>query len=272
MQIFYNLLTPHHHPTIGAISIGIFDGLHLGHKQLLKQLLYESAPLDSAIITFSNHPANFINKQNTIGYIMSLKHKEKLLCQMGINYLFHIPFSAEIQNQTASQFIAFLKKSLNPKCFLAGYDTKIGSDKLSFKELLAKLFNDQDIAFKTSTALMDKNSIISSTNIRRAISNNQLHKVSQMLGRPYSLYIKIQLHTSDQFHSYMLEQENLLLPPEGFYETLVKFEGTENYVEAIVCIKAQTLSGTLKSSTIIINQPIYTEIFFDTDAILDTKK
>lgn len=172
-----------------VITIGTFDGVHLGHQQILNRLIKEASKIngESVIITFHPHPRKVISSAILgIRLINTLEEKISLLEPMGIDHLVVAPFTDAFANQPAEDYIKnFLIEKFHPHTIIIGYDHRFGRERLGDYRLLEKLavhykFNLKEIP----KHILDEISI-SSTNIREAILHNDVDTANKLLGHEF---------------------------------------------------------------------------------------
>lgn len=206
------------YPKIGPslVTIGVFDGVHLGHQQLLHSLVHHARALGlkAVVFTFTEHPSHLFNLGHTKPAITTLEHRLKLIEECGVNDIILFDFTKEFAAQTAEQFLHNLKKSIDLKALFLGYDGKIGSDR--------KKSNFSDTELVTIPPYSEHGHLISSSKIRDEISNGDFKNLPDLLGRPYTLYAPIipgegigaKLGTP----TLNIDVKGLQLPPKGVYE------------------------------------------------------
>jgi riboflavin kinase/FMN adenylyltransferase len=223
---FINKLAP---KKIGAITIGVFDGVHKGHKSLIDKVIHSSHQEKSALITFSNHPKSFFDKEKKNILISTLEHKIELLKSTGIDCLFVVPFTKEFAEITAKKFLEAIKDNLNPSKIILGYDAVIGRNREGTKEFVEKLTPMLGIDVEYIKPVFENNQIISSTKIRDFIRLAKFDEASLQLGRPYSIYGKVQNGNKKAtllgFPTANINVNMLQLPPFGVYKVSIKFKG-----------------------------------------------
>jgi riboflavin kinase/FMN adenylyltransferase len=118
-----------------VITIGSFDGLHLGHRQLL-QFLNEKAAQQNAkslVISFLPNPRIFFNVHKDFYLLNDLQEKRRLMDEMEIDYLMQLPFDATFASQSAEEFVKKILAVLKPKAVVLGYDHKFGKNRTGSK-------------------------------------------------------------------------------------------------------------------------------------------
>ena len=112
--------------TSSAITLGNFDGFHIGHQSLVSELINLSGGLKKIIITFNPHTQKILANINNFNTITSNKHKLDLISECNIDYVSTIKFDKEFSQINAKKFIDLILKKYNPKIIMIGYDSKFG--------------------------------------------------------------------------------------------------------------------------------------------------
>jgi riboflavin kinase/FMN adenylyltransferase len=170
-----------------AITLGNFDGFHLGHLSLIKNLkeIAEKEKLNSGVITFFSHPQKLLKKKQNYE-IFDFEHKKKIFCQQQIHSIFYLHFDEALSNTSATSFLAALCKKIPICYFCVGYDFSFGKNREGNIELLKKIAlqkNFQVIQF----APLRKRKIISSSLIRKLLLQGNFNNANNYLGRQWSL-------------------------------------------------------------------------------------
>lgn len=175
-----------------VIATGFFDGVHLGHRFILQQLLEEARKRgdESMVVTFWPHPRNVLqNDARNLRLLTSMEEKKKLLTDIGIDKVEVIPFSREFSRLTTEDYLRdYVIAKFGGKAVLVGYDNRIGSDLCAPEQtagIAEKLGLEviRPMSFKTDNGI-----VISSTKIRNALSEGNIDEANAMLGYPYQLY------------------------------------------------------------------------------------
>ncbi len=193
MRIFDNL-NSYSSEKESVLTIGTFDGVHIGHKKILKRLIEESKKnnLSSLVMTFFPHPRMILNKSNEIKMIDTIDEKIYLLEKTGLDNLIIHPFDDNFSKTTAKEFVSeILVKKLRIKQIIIGYDHKFGKDREASVEDLKKfgadyMFNVNEIPAQEIDSIK-----ISSTKIRDAILNGEIEKCNKFLDRNFILTGKV---------------------------------------------------------------------------------
>jgi riboflavin kinase/FMN adenylyltransferase len=169
-----------------VITIGTFDGVHLGHKQIIDNLKTEAANAggESVIITFHPHPRKVVSSVITgVRLINTLPERIELLEKTGIDHLVIVPFTDYFASQTAGEYISdFLVAKFKPHTIIIGYDHRFGKDRTGDYKMMedkAAVYNYQ---LKEIPEHILNTIKVSSTNIRNAVLHSNVEEANQFLG------------------------------------------------------------------------------------------
>lgn len=172
-----------------VITIGTFDGVHSGHKQIINQLKEEAHVVngETVIITFNPHPRKILQNQlHEVNLINTLSEKIELLEIEGIDHLVIVPFTKSFSDQQAGDYIEnFLVKYFHPHTIIIGYDHHFGRNREGNYQLLEAMKEKYNYKVKEIPKHVWKKNIISSTNIRNAIINGDIETANDCLGYDY---------------------------------------------------------------------------------------
>jgi len=173
-----------------VLSIGNFDGIHLGHHAVLSRLLKEAARLQvpSTVMTFEPQPAELFAGKNAPGRLSRLRDKFVQLEKLNLERLLCVSFTHEFANLSATEFIEeLLIKKLNVKFLVIGDDFHFGYQRLGDFALLKEAGKKHGFEVVDTQSLSQNASRVSSTRIRSALAKGDLQQAEQMLGRKYSI-------------------------------------------------------------------------------------
>lgn len=174
----------------GVVTIGNFDGVHLGHQAVIKQLTAKAAALQcpSLMITFEPLPREFFAPERAPARLTRLREKYKLLCPSSIDWLLYLHFNHSLACMEAADFIrAVLVEKLGIRCLIAGDDFRFGQGRRGDFTLLQKAgkrFGFDVIRMHTFYLEGER---ISSTRVRNTLVHGELSEAEKLLGRPYSM-------------------------------------------------------------------------------------
>jgi riboflavin kinase/FMN adenylyltransferase len=189
LNIFKNFKDYHSEKPL-ALSLGMFDGVHLGHKYIIDELKKVGAEnnLETAILTFWPHPRFVFNPNEDLKLLNTIEEKKFLMEKYTINNLFVKEFDDEFRNLTGEEFVRqILIDKLNVKYLIIGYDHSFGKNKSGNFELLQKLSTELDFEVEQMEAINIHENNISSTKIRNALLAGNIKEANEMLGYSYSI-------------------------------------------------------------------------------------
>ena len=225
-----------------VVTIGTFDGIHLGHQKILSRLINSSKnkDLNSVVLTFFPHPRIILNKYNEVKMIDTLDEKIIHLNETGIDTLIIHPFDKKFSLLSANQFIKdFLVEKLKIKHIIIGYDHRFGKGREASVTDLKNYASDYDFTVEEIKAQEIEKITVSSTKIRNSINQGDIKTTEKYLGRYFNLTgkvvkgdglgKKINYPTANIF----IEETYKIIPKDGVYliETIIKdklFNGMMN--------------------------------------------
>jgi riboflavin kinase/FMN adenylyltransferase len=215
-----------------CLAIGVFDGVHLGHQQIIRQTVTDARQHDALalVVTFDRHPNAIVAPDKIPPQIYTRSQKLRAIESLGVDALLEIPFDLAFSQKPADAFVRELAHDLrNLQSICVGADFLFGYRRGGHVPLLKSLGETLRFQVHGLAALALDGQVVSSTRIREAIRAGKLDEVSQMLGRPYSLCGRVV--TGDRigrqlgFPTANLEMANLVLPPRGVYAAVTKCQG-----------------------------------------------
>ena len=185
MQVHYNIdKLPLFNKAV--ITIGTFDGVHMGHRQIIDKLKAEASAIggETVIVTFHPHPRKVVSSAILgIRLINSLEERIGLLRELGIDHLVVVPFTDHFANQSADHYIQhFLVEKFHPHTIIIGYDHRFGRDRTGDYRLLENRAKEFGYRLLEIPKHVLENISISSTNIREAILHNDIATADTLLG------------------------------------------------------------------------------------------
>jgi len=173
-----------------AVTIGTFDGVHLGHRAILERLVKTATDenLDSVLLTFFPHPRMVLQKDVQLKLINTIDERKELIKKTGLDQLVIHPFTKEFSRLTALQFVRdILVNCLNVKKIIIGYDHRFGRNRNATIEDLKEFGITYDFEVIEITAQELDEVAISSSKIRRALENGHIKTANSYLGYLFML-------------------------------------------------------------------------------------
>ncbi len=216
-----------------AITVGSFDGVHVGHRTILRKLMEVAKQNngESVVITFYPHPRHFLG-DTPLPILNTLSEKVNNLEKMGIDHLVVVPFDEAFAKQSATDYIEqFLLKKFHPKSIILGYDHRFGAGRKGDIQLLRKLTKGKDIQIIEIPANEINKVKVSSTKIRNALLEGDVKTAQTYLKQPYSISGTV-IH-GDQVGTQLgfptanikIDDPDKLIPADGVYAVLVRING-----------------------------------------------
>lgn len=173
-----------------VITIGMFDGVHIGHQSLISDLKEKAKELNTnpIIITFDNHPQLALKPKNLskINLLQTNEERFSKLQTLGINDIITIHFTKEFAQFKAEEFIDLLLKKYNPQYLLSGYDNHFGNkSSQDFDKLVIASKEKGLILERSKNCVFYDNIEVSSTQIRKALANGNIKLANAMLNEEY---------------------------------------------------------------------------------------
>jgi riboflavin kinase/FMN adenylyltransferase len=190
MEIIRGLeaLNKSYHNTV--LTIGNFDGVHLGHQKILSTVLRRAEEMKgtSMAVTFDPHPMKVISPERKITILTTLEEKAKIMEEMGIRVFLCIKFTKEFSKMQPDDFITdVLVKKINAKEIIVGTNYAFGKNKKGTVDLLRRRGKKYGFTVKVIRNAKLYGNVVSSSKIRELLSKGELLKVSKFLGRAYSI-------------------------------------------------------------------------------------
>ncbi len=218
-----------------VVTIGTFDGVHLGHRQIIRQLKEEAALIqgETVIITFHPHPRKIVREgQSPVPILSTLSEKIALLEAEGIDHLVVVPFDETFAAQTAAEYVQyFLVEKFHPHTVIIGYDHRFGKGRAGDYHLLEAYGLQLGFMVKEIPEHILDEVTISSTRIREALLQTDIDTANHFLGYSYffeGIVVKgNQLGRTIGFATANLQVEDAekLIPGNGVYAVTVSLAG-----------------------------------------------
>ena len=210
-----------------VVTIGTFDGVHLGHRQIINKLKEEAAAVngESVIITFHPHPRKVVSSTILgIRLINTMEEKIRLLSDLHVDHLVIVPFTDAFANQPAEDYVKnFLVDKFHPHTVIIGFDHRFGKDRLGDYKLLEKMAPELDYRLKEIPRHLQDEIAISSTNVRQAILHGDFETANKLLG--YEFFFEGEIVHGDKMGRQLgyptanlkISNEEKIIPGDGIY-------------------------------------------------------
>lgn len=216
------------------VTIGTFDGVHIGHKAILKRLIDSAKKndLESVVLTFFPHPRIVVQKDSNIKLINTLSEKTRLLEKTGLDQLVVHPFTKKFSRMTAIEYVRdILVNQLNAKKIIIGYDHRFGRNRTANINDLRDFGKTYNFEVVEISAQELDDVAVSSTKIRNALGNSDIETANGYLGYNYSISGTVVNgkaigRTLDYPTANLtFEEDYKLIPEKGIYITKSYFDG-----------------------------------------------
>lgn len=213
------------------LTIGVFDGVHAGHRYLLHKLQQRAAErnLLSGVVTFNPHPQSVLHPQDQLPWLSSLEDRVRAFRELGVGVVAVLTFTPEVARLSARDFISLLQKHLKMQDIMVGPDFTLGRGGEGNTSLLRTLGDEMGFSVEVVAPYMIDGEVVSSTLIRRALIQGEMKRVEKLMGRRF--YLKGRVVTSDKrgrvlgFPTANVDvQPQQALPNDGVYATIVHID------------------------------------------------
>jgi len=217
-------------PKDTLITIGVFDGVHLGHRYLISQLNEQAKQkqLMSGVITFHQHPQEVMSPGTKLPFLTEITERTEILKNQGVEFVIVLSFTQELARLSAREFIGLLVKYLRMKGLVIGPDFVMGQNREGNFTALNELGKELNFSVTAVPPMIINGQVVSSTVIRAAIARGDMKRVQELMGRPFSLHGHVVkgagLGTKLGFPTANLDtNSDQAIPSNGVYATLAHF-------------------------------------------------
>jgi len=216
------------------LTIGVFDGVHAGHRYLLEKLQQRAAEknLISGVVTFSPHPQSVLYPHNQLPWLSSLEDRVRTFQELGVKIIAVLTFTSKVAQLGAREFISLVKKQLRMRGIMVGPDFALGRGREGNIDLLHAMGREMEFSVEVIPAYTINGEVVSSTLIRRVLAQGDMRKVERLMGRYFQLGGKV--ITSDKrgrilgFPTANLDiRPQQALPGNGTYATIAQVDGEQ---------------------------------------------
>ena len=217
------------------LTIGIFDGVHCGHQEIIRHLTAGAKRANAAalVISFYPHPAAVLGKRKNVKYLSLPDEKAELLEKLGVDVFLEHPFDQEIATLSAKEFMVRIEKRVQRKKMLIGYDFALGKDRQGDAEYLTALGEKSGYAVQTFEPLLSEGAAISSSRVRDALADGHVRDAHHLLGHPYTLCGSV-IHGDGRGRKINIPTANIeikaekITPKNGVYATWAILQGKKH--------------------------------------------
>ncbi len=176
-------------PGDSYLTIGVFDGVHLGHRHLMTLLRKKAAAAGclAGVLTFRNNPLTVLRPDVSIPTITTVEERVRLMRQIGIDFVVPVTFTPDVSRITAEEFVALLHKHLRMRCMVIGPDFALGHRRQGTPEVLKELGERLGFSVTVAEPFTYESERVSSTTIRSALAQGDIQTAVALLGRRFTL-------------------------------------------------------------------------------------
>lgn len=239
----------------GAIALGTFDGLHVGHRKIIYGAL-ASGIRPVGIVTFANHPLSVIAPEQEPPQLVSPAERRKLLGEQGIDFLLELTFTGQLAHQPPESFVKDLLKALRPRVILVGENFTFGAGGRGTADTLASCVAEVSAGLTGQTCQVVKvplictedGAVVSSTRIRQAVQGGKVLEAAFLLGRPFTMEGSV-VHGDQQGRTIgfptanLALEERLAVPANGAYAVYAAIAGENGRLPGIAAITSKPTAG-----------------------------
>ena len=174
-----------------VVATGFFDGVHTGHRLVIKQLVEAAAVRgdESMVVTFWPHPRNVLQKEaRSLRLLTTLDQKKQQLLDLGVDHVEVLPFTKDFSTMTTEDYLRMLMENYGAKTILLGYDNRMGCDAKGADQVAAIASGLGLEVIRTEMVSSEKGYAVSSTKIRQRLEEGDVREAASMLGYAYSLH------------------------------------------------------------------------------------
>ena len=174
-----------------VVATGFFDGVHVGHRLVIRQLVEAAAVRgdESMVITFWPHPRNVLQKEaRSLRLLTTLAEKREMLLGLGVDHVEVLPFTKDFSSMTMREYLQMLMERYGVRTVLLGYDNRVGSDAAGADEVAAVAVELGLEVLRAEMVPSEKGYAVSSTKIRERLEAGDVEGATAMLGYDYSVH------------------------------------------------------------------------------------
>jgi riboflavin kinase/FMN adenylyltransferase len=207
-----------------ALTIGVFDGVHLGHQLLVSKTKEKAAAknLESVVVTFLHHPRLVLGRQSHITFITSIEERVSRLEGLGVSHVVTLSFTHELARLSAREFITLLMDHLKMRELVIGPDFALGKERSGNIASLQALGSELGFGIEVVPPLLYQGEVVSSTAVRGALARGEVNKMNKLLGRHFTLTGQVEKgdargRTLGFPTANLIPNEEQALPADGVY-------------------------------------------------------
>ena len=214
------------------LTIGVFDGVHLGHRRLIAELMRQARQMNmlAGVVTFRQHPEDLFSSGKRLPFLTDMKTRTRLLKEEGVDLIITLSFNKELAGLSAHHFISLLQQHIRMRGLVIGSDFALGKGREGDTGAIRHMGKEIGLSVTIVPPLKINDEVVSSTSLRQALAAGNIDKVQELTGRPYSLHGKV-VEGAGRGEGLGFPTANMdvksgqALPPDGVYVGLTRFNG-----------------------------------------------
>ena len=233
-----------------VVTIGSFDGVHLGHQAILQQVIDKAKSSDSLAVamTFEPQPQEYFSAETAPPRLMRLREKIEALLDFGMDLVVCLRFNHELRSHTAAEFVQdILVDGVNTKHLIVGDDFRFGCDRKGDFDSLVGMGQELGFSVQNTKTVEIKSQRVSSTLVRQLLHKSDFNQVSTLLGRPFSINGKVtfgqQLGRKLGFPTANVNLNRFRAPLAGVYAVRVNVEGIDGRIKGAANVGVRPTIG-----------------------------
>lgn len=211
-----------------ALTIGSFDGVHVGHRKLISEVLNSKVKGSKCVVTFSPHPAKILSPRPP-PLLFSQQDQIDIFKSLGVDILFFLPFTKEMAAQSAEEFVDQIESLFQPSAWIVGYNFTFGNQRRGDFDFLKQKLKDKNVSVLKVPPVSIAGDVVSSSRIRHLLSEGKMELLQECLGRNYYLEGEVmegqKLGRTLGFPTVNLRCQNEIYPQKGVYFSRIDIEG-----------------------------------------------
>lgn len=215
-----------------VVTIGSFDGVHLGHQSILQQVIDKAKSINclSVVMTFEPQPQEYFSAQTAPPRLMRLREKIEALLEFGVDLVVCMRFNEQLRQLTAEQFVnRVLVDGVKTQHLIVGDDFRFGCDRNGDFQMLERMGRQQGFSVQDTQTVQVKSQRVSSTRVRDLLQHSDFKSVADLLGRSFTISGRVtygqQLGRKLGFPTANLNLNRFRAPLAGVYAVWVEIEG-----------------------------------------------
>lgn len=237
-----------------VVALGNFDGVHKGHQEIINRTVKsaEAANLKSAVFTFSNHTRTLLKNHTPVKNILYVEEKARIIRDMGVDYMFNIPFTHEILNMSPERFVReILVGKFRIREAYCGFNYTFGYKAAGTPEVLMREGMKHGFGIHVQEPFKIGDVVVSSTYIRKLIQDGRMEECTNFMGRMYAIGGEVVVgnklgRTIGFPTSNIMIDENMATPPNGVYITYCTYNGIK--YPSVTNVGVKPTVGTYKKN------------------------